>query len=216
MNNISKTYDVKRIRKGDLSITGNTTSELWNCAYSLKGFDSPWADFKINNLTFKALWDGEKLFFCFLVNDSNVYVDNTDDSNSSINNSDRVELFFRCNKNLDPYYCLEIDSTSRIMDFKAYPNKLFDFDWNWPIDDIEIKSKINNKGFIVEGALSIESLRKLKLIKGSKIEVGIFRAKYIKNKDLIFEPIWITWINPNTETPNFHIASSFGILNLIE
>ncbi|MBP8793372.1 MAG: endoxylanase, partial [Lutibacter sp.] len=138
-----------------------------------------------------------------------------DDSVNSIGNSDRVELFFRTDANLDPYYCLEIDPTPRIMDFKAYPNKNFDFNWNWPKNDIIVKSDIENNFFVVEGAITLASLKKINLLKDNKIETGIFRAKYNKQDNSTFEPTWISWVNPQTETPNFHIASSFGQLILL-
>jgi hypothetical protein len=62
----------------------------------------------------------------------------------------------------------------------------------------------------------MESLKRFHLIKDHKIETGIFRAKYNTKDNLNFEPTWITWVNPNTETPNFHTPSSFGILDLAQ
>ena len=56
----------------------------------------------------------------------------------------------------------------------------------------------------------------LNLINDDKIETGIFRAKYNEVEKSIFEPVWISWVNPNTEEPNFHIASSFGVMQLME
>ncbi|MCB0472433.1 MAG: hypothetical protein KDC56_05165, partial [Flavobacteriaceae bacterium] len=84
----------------------------------------------------------------------------------------------------------------------------------------KIKKKINNKNkkkkkdFLVEGSINLSYLKKLDLINGNKIEVGVFRAKYNKSKNSIYEPIWISWCRPESETPNFHIPSSFGILYL--
>ena len=209
-----KTYIVKHIKESQLQIDGSGTNPLWDKATILTDFCSPWDTEKIKEIEFKALCDDDYLFFCFKVQDSQVYIDTTDSSKASINNSDRVELFFRSDKNLDPYYCLEIDPTPRIMDFKARPDKQFDFDWNWPAKDIEVKSSIKENYFIVEGKISIDSLVKFDLLKDGKIETGIYRAKYNQQKDGSFEPTWITWVNPNTETPNFHTLTSFGFLNL--
>jgi hypothetical protein len=47
------------------------------------------------------------------------------------------------------------------------------------------------------------------------IEAGVFRAKYNTKNNIQFEPTWITWVNPKTETPNFHTPSSFGKLFLL-
>jgi hypothetical protein len=210
------TYEVNLIEKNQLNISGNGDDKLWNNAMILDNFTSPWNADKGSEITFKALWDREKLFFNFTVFDTEIHIEKKDDSIESIGNSDRVELFFRPDDSLNPYYCLEIDTSGRIMDFIAHPNTNFDFNWNWPQNDLVVKSSINANSFTVEGSISIESLKSFNLIKNNTIETGVFRAKYIKTQNECFEPTWITWVNPNTETPNFHIASSFGSFVLKE
>ncbi|MDR6844718.1 sugar-binding protein [Flavobacterium granuli] len=216
MDHEIKEYTVNLIEKEQLIISGKGDDNLWNRAMILTDFYSPWDSKKPLKITFKALWDSEKLFFNFTVLDSSIHIKKEDDSIDSINNSDRVELFFRPDDTMNPYYCLEMDTDARLMDFIAYPNKNFDFKWSWPKDDILIRSSIKKDSFTVEGSISIQSLNDFKLIKNNKIETGIFQAKYSPDKNGNFEPIWVTWINPNTETPNFHIASSFGTLILKE
>jgi hypothetical protein len=210
------TYEVNLIEKNKLKISGNGDDKLWNNASILDNFTSPWNTEKRSEIIFKALWDREKLFFNFTVFDAEIHIEKQNDSIESIGNSDRVELFFRPDDSLNPYYCLEIDTSARIMDFIAYPNKNFDFNWNWPKNDILVKSSINADSFTVEGSISIDSLKSFNLIKNNTIETGVFRAKYREKQNGLFEPTWITWVNPNTETPNFHIASSFGSFTLKE
>lgn len=101
------------------------------------------------------------------------------------------------------------------MDFIAYPNKKFDFEWTWPKNDLLVQSSINSNNFTVEGSISIDSLKRYNLIKDNMIEAGVFRAKYNTKNNIQFEPTWITWVNPKTETPNFHTPSSFGKLFLL-
>lgn len=216
MNHEAKEYEVNLIDKKQLIISGKGDDNLWNSAMMLTDFCSPWDSKKPSKITFKALWDSQKLFFNFTVLDSSIHIEKQDDSIDSINNSDRVELFFRPDDSMNPYYCLEMDTAARLMDFIAYPNKNLDFSWSWPKDHILVKSSVNKDSFTVEGSISIQSLIDFKLIKNNKIETGIFRAKYSPDIDGNFEPTWITWVNPNTETPNFHIASSFGTLILKE
>lgn len=208
-----KSYIVNRIPLDELKITGKGDDKLWSKAIDLIDFCSPWEDLTKTETKFKALWDGNYLFFCFDVMDNTVHINKTDNSIKSINVSDRVELFFRSNSSLNPYYCLEIDPTPRIMDFKAYPNNDFDFNWNWPKEDLVIKSSLNKEGFCVEGKISVESLKDLNLLNNDRIETGIYRAKYNKVRNE-FVPIWLTWVNPKISMPNFHIASSFGVLRL--
>ena len=216
MNQNMKNYEVRLVEENLLEITGKGDNPLWKNAVILNDFSSPWDEETPSEIEFKAVWDRENFFFCFTVYDTMIHIEKKDESIESIGNSDRVELFFRPDNSLNPYYCLEIDTAARIMDFVAYPNKKFDFDWNWPQGNIEVKSSINDNSFTVEGSISISSLKMLNLIKDNKIETGIFRAKYNETEKSIFEPVWISWVDPDTEEPNFHIASSFGILDLME
>jgi hypothetical protein len=211
---MKKNYKVNRIPDGQLVVTGKANDEFWNQANELTDFNSPWDTKEVKRIVFKALWDTENLFFCFKVEDSEIHIHQSNDINDSINNSDRVELFFRSDDSMNPYYCLEIDPTPRIMDFIAKPGSNFNFNWNWPSGDIIVKSSIEKTCFTVEGAISIKSLIKFGLLKNGQIETGIYRAKYNKKNNEDYEPTWITWVDPMTETPNFHVASSFGILKL--
>jgi hypothetical protein len=215
MKKENNVYQVNLIKESELQITGKGKNVNWENAAVLTQFLSPWDNEEPSKIEFRALWDGVNFFFCFTVFDTKIHIVTKDSSVASINDSDRVELFFRSDASLNPYYCLEIDSSARIMDFIAYPNKNFDFNWNWPKNDIDVKSSKNDISFTVEGAISIDSLNKFNLIKDNKIETGVFRAKYNSVDNINFEPTWITWINPQTESPNFHIASSFGVFNLI-
>jgi hypothetical protein len=208
-----KTYTVNCIEKDTLKI-GSYNDTIWNKAVVLTDFTSPWEDVEIDKIEFRALWDLDTIYFSFKVYDNQIHIDKKDNTKANIANSDRVEIFLRSDASLNPYYCLEIDPTPRIMDFIAIPNKVFDYNWNWPEKDLEVKSIRNKDYFVVEIAITIVSLEAFNLIKNNKIEAGIFRAKYTQKENLEFEPTWITWVNPETETPNFHIASSFGILNL--
>jgi hypothetical protein len=139
MESKANKYFVKLISKNSLAINGKGDSEIWNEANILNKFSSPWDLEKPAEIEFKSLWDGFHLFFCFTVYDIEIHIDKKDDTFKSIGESDRVELFFRRDKTLNPYYCLEIDATARIMDFIAYPNKKFDFEWTWPKNDLLVQ-----------------------------------------------------------------------------
>lgn len=183
---------------------------FWEKANCLTDFTSPWNNDPVLKIVFRALWDLDYLYFNFQVFDSEVYIDRKDNSTDSICNSDRVELFFRKNEKLSPYYCLEMDVDARILDFEAYPNWNFDYNWRWPEKQLEIQSVKEQNSFTVAGSISIASLKELDLIQGNIIEAGVYRAKFSKDENGNYEPTWITWIDPNTAEPNFHIASSFG------
>ena len=205
-----KTYKVKEINETPREVN----HQVWEKVNSLIDFSSPWDGHPIKKIDFKAYHNSDKIFFRFTVEDNEIYIHPSKNRNESINNSDRVELFFRSDAHLNPYYCLEIDPTSRIMDFKAYPNKKFDFNWNWPSEHIKVESNRNNNYFIVEIVISIQFLKDLSLLKDGFIETGIYRAKYNKVEKDTYKPTWITWVDPKTDTPNFHTPNSFGVLEL--
>ncbi|TLP71710.1 sugar-binding protein [Maribacter sp. ACAM166] len=211
---VKNIYKVNLIQEQELDVLNEVDGVPWSKANDLIHFESPWSDEKISKIVFKALWNDVDLFFRFEVEDKSIHIEELNDSYESIGSSDRVELFFRQDSRLNPYYCLEIDSKARIMDFKASPDRKFDFEWNWPTEQIKVKSKISKKGFIVEGSISINSLKSLNLIKNGFIEAGIYRAKYNVNDFSEYTPTWITWVNPMTNLPDFHIDSSFGVLKL--
>ncbi|WP_242118404.1 carbohydrate-binding family 9-like protein [Aestuariivivens sediminicola] len=210
-----KVYNVNRITEHAI-ITGSGDASFWAKAHVLTDFKSPWDLKKIKPITFRALHSSEHLLFCFRVEDTEVYIDRTDNTKSSIGNSDRVELFFRADEQLDPYYCLEIDPSPRIMDFIARPSRNFDFSWYWPQDGIRVKSARDATGFTVEGAISLATLKALNVLNGNRIETGIYRAKYHRQSNGSYTPTWITWIDPRTEMPEFHTPSSFGVLQLLD
>lgn len=210
-----KTYKVNKVDANHMDVNGKSDHPLWEKAVVLKDFISPWHIEDIEDIEFRALHDGENLYVSYRVNDSSLHMDTKGNSKKNVDNSDRVELFLRSDKHLDPYYCLEIDPLARVQDFIARPNREFDFAWDWPQKDITIKSYITATCFTVEVAISFSSLMKFELIqKDGIIEAGIYRAKYHQQSNGQFEPHWITWVDPQTETPNFHTASSFGKLKL--
>lgn len=211
-----KEYHVQIIDKNQKNEADILDSFFWEKANCLTDFVSPWSSDSVLKIEFRALWDQENFYFSFRVFDTDVYIDEKDDSVESICNSDRVELFFRSNDKLNPYYCLEIDPSTRLLDFYARPNKIFDYNWKWPENQIQLKSATDEISFTVAGIISIASLENLDLIHNNAIEAGVYRAKFSKDENGNYEPTWITWVNPNTPEPNFHIASSFGKFVLVK
>lgn len=205
-----KEYQVMLLNEKQKKGTDFSVLSSWEKANCLTDFSSPWKNDPISKIEFRALWDLENFYFKFVVFDRDIYIDQKDDTVESIGNSDRVELFFRTDDSLNPYYCLEMDTSARIMDFEAKPNKDFDFNWKWPKEHIKVQSSKDANSFIVEGQISIASLEELNLIRNNTIETGVYRAKFSIDENKNYQPTWISWVDPNTPEPNFHIASSFG------
>ena len=208
-------YRVNQIEKNLVKLTGKVDAAHWAQANALTHFVSPWDEQPIKPITFKALYDKDYFYFSFNVEDDLVFIELKDDSKPSIAESDRVELFIRADAQMSPYYCLEIDTQPRIMDFKAMPNRNFDLSWNWPEGEIDVKSSVLKDHFKVEGKISLKSLKALNLLKqdarGTFMEIGVYRAKYNQDEMGNNQATWITWVDPKTPKPEFHIADSFGI-----
>jgi len=124
--------------------------------------------------------------------------------------SDRVELFFTANNEMNPYITLEMDAEGRVWDAAGIKPGKVDSKWNWSEDEIEIKAYKNSKGYNVEGKISLATMRETGLIRTDTISCGIMRAEYSSEKDIQ----WITWIDPATKSANFHHPNIFGRLIL--
>ncbi len=212
---MTENYSVVRINDFELEVNGKGDAPVWTKANTIDLFVNPWSRPKASNTEFKSLFDSTNLYFYFKIYDGHIHFEDGNNTFENIGASDRVELFFRKDEFLNPYYCLEIDSRARVMDFKAFPNRKFDFTWNWPKKELIVRSSYSGEHFIVEGSISMVSLKKLGLLRENEIQVGIFRAKYQKTKSDIV-PHWISWIDPRCQIPNFHTPSAFGIFTLTD
>ena len=87
------------------------------------------------------------------------------------------------------------------------------FDYKWDMEDIKIATRIDDNRYIVEGAISLDQMRKLGILASDgKIIMGAFRGDFASPEDE--DPSWWSWIDPKTKDPDFHVSSSFGTLKL--
>jgi len=213
-----KKYKVRYIKSEFVNINNVKLTSVWEEACLNTDFSFPWEDKEIPQTQFRALYDDANLYFRFDVDDDNIctYVDKND--KMEVINSDRVEIFFRADEQLSPYYCLEMDARSRLLDYKADYYRKFDFKWNWPgRNSIKIQSFIEYDKYIVQGFISLESLKKLNLLKDNEIQAGLYRAYCMSLPEELNSSAnlrWISWMKPDSVKPDFHIPSSFGLLQL--
>ena len=76
---------------------------------------------------------------------------------------------------------------------------------------------IFEKGYCVEAALPIETLEKLGLLNKTSdglMQTGLFRAEYKSTADAKPEEHWMSWVDPVTPEPDFHVPSAMGIFSL--
>ena len=75
--------------------------------------------------------------------------------------------------------------------------------------------KLREKGYSVEGTIpfaSFEALGFPPLGSEKPIKFGMFRAEFSHGPGP--EPIenWLSWVDPKTEEPDFHVPGAFGYL----
>lgn len=199
-------YYVRKTSK-KIKINGKGSERAWKASNEMKAFVSPWSESTFGKTIFKALYDEKFLYFLFEVEDKDIIMNTgkkSDEENAVI--SDRVELFFTANEEMNPYVTLEMDALGRIFDAAGIKPGKVDRKWNWPEDGIELQSELSDNGYSVEGKLSLSSMQNIGLIKRDTILCGIMRAEYRRGQT----EQWITWIDPELKNPQFHHPNIFG------
>jgi len=208
-----KTYRVKKVIT-DFQIDGIGNDSVWKEIEALTDFSFPWENESPPFLSFKAVHSLNWLYCLFIITDKKITVFVDNDDKREVINSDRVELFMRSNEKMSPYYCLELDPLGRILDYKADYYRKFDMNWSWPAHQLKVRTNQASDGYSVEVAITKKSLVELGLLRNQQMEVGLFRGKCLEIKDGETNMKWISWVIPDSATPDFHIPSSFGVFVL--
>lgn len=223
-NEATAQYDVVKKSDTDIKIDGKLDEDVWEEVPTINGgFHYPWEDKEAPNTVFKAFHDTTNLYFSFVATDKNVVVeDDWKDDESTVDDEDRVELFFAGSaidqpgaEGIEKYYGIEVDPKGRVHDYSIVYYR--DFDSKWNLEGLETNATVTDDGYIVEGKVPISSLEELKLINNNVMRVGVFRAEFSKednSEDLIMQ--WISWINPKTAQPDFHVDSAFGEFRFLQ
>ncbi|WP_420601353.1 carbohydrate-binding family 9-like protein [Flagellimonas sp.] len=219
MSDDMKTYTVLKTQMDEGETIVPLTEEQWEKAIPLTDFSQPWRTEPMQETSFKALHSDKYLYLRYDVKDTNLIIYDDYKRKRDIVRSDRVEIFLRKDVGLKNYYCLEVDPNGAILDFSATHYRQFDDDWTWPKGHLFTKGTILDGGYRLDMMISKESLEDLGLIVNNVLEAGIFRADTdllpdAENPDGDFK--WITWVDPKTEDPDFHVPTSFGKLLLAE
>lgn len=210
----AQTYVVKKVSPGSILVTGKGDSKAWEQANVLTDFMYPWDSVSAPPTSFSALWDGQWLYCLYRVTDDSVILSVKKNDKIEVGESDRVEIFLTTDSTLSPYYCLEMDASARVLDYTASYYRKMHYDWQWPSGQLVVKSSPTPAGYMVEVAISVQSLQSLGLLKGGRLQAGLFRAE---NKGFVngrADLRWISWVRPASPTPDFHIPSAFGVLVL--
>ncbi|HNQ87971.1 MAG TPA: DUF4838 domain-containing protein [Verrucomicrobiota bacterium] len=183
----------------------------WSKAEKLTGFVCPWSKRTPPATQFRALVDSERLWFAFEVEDADIVLAEEFAGESSVDQEDRVEIFFARDAALDRYFCVEIDPLGRVHDYAASSYRQFDSSWNCP--GLRTAGRIGTRGYTVEAAIPLQSLSQLlgrRISPGASVRVGLFRAAFRKGVLGAADENWMSRVKPDTVTPDFHVPSAFA------
>ncbi len=214
---VQKVYEVRKLPKLEITIDGVPDEAVWEKANLEKGFQFPWKDEESPPTEFRALCDGESLYFSFRVEDEDIVVVEDFKDEADAIGEDRVEMYFSPDPELkEPYYCVEMDSRGRKFDYKAVFFRKLDFDWDFP--EFRLAAAPLKKGYTVEGAVRLKTLESLGLpsLDSGKLNVGVYRAEFSHGEGP--KPIenWVSWIDIQTPEEDYHVPGTMGVFRLAE
>lgn len=231
-----ETYQVRYLRAAEIRLDGRADEPDWSKAQVEKRFAFPWKQAAVPPTEFRALCDDRYLYFTFRVDDADMVVlDNLRDEEDEVF-EDRVELFFSRDDQMQDYYGVEIDSRGRAYDYQGSYYRRIEPKWNW--SGLETKGSATEQGYAVEGRIALTSFVALgfrQLRPGVKIRCGLFRAEFshdrsgrpVEQRETLHNrgrtldgppPLedWMSWVDPKTKEPDFHVPSSLGWLEIVD
>ena len=208
----SNDYVVNQLKEQNIIIDGLLNESAWKSANIINRFTLPWENLKPQTTEFKALYDNDNFYFSFSVIDTEIVALDSIKTEEDLVYEDRVEIYFAFDDKLEkPYYCVEVDSKGRFLDYRTTFPRQFDFDVSW--GNIKSAAVTNNNGYTVEAAIPLAEMKKLGYkINGdkTKLKVAVFRADFEKTVNDTLKKHWQSWIDPKVTEPDFHVPSSFG------
>lgn len=198
-------------------LDGTGADPAWQHAELLTDFRFPWEDRPAPLTQFRALWDDDFVYFQFDVEDPDLVIHEDTTRDKSVLGSDRVELFISTNDTLNPYYSLEMDPRAWVFSsIGRYPRNI-DPSWSWP--GLETFASLTDAGYVLEGRIPMQSFADLGLWQDEakrKLIVAVLRGEFDHLPDGGIKHGWISWIQPDSPKPDFHIPSAFGRWELVQ
>ena len=214
-----KIYLTERLARGQsISIDGRGQDSNWALAHILTDFSLPWSQRLPPATEFRAVWDAQQFYFRFDVTDADVVLGDGADAMQKVIGSDRVEIFFSTGLQLNPYYGVEIDPRGEVLDYEAKFHR--QMNRHWTCAGLQAATSMTDKGYVVEACIPLSTFRNLGCLHqdaaGEYLIAGLFRAEF-SSPTVAGAPAiedWMSWIDPQVSTPDFHVPTSFGAIRL--
>jgi hypothetical protein len=194
-----------------IQVDGQMNEPAWGTAERQTGFLYPWSNRTAPATEFRAVADDERLYLAFQVSDHDVVMVKDFAGESTVDQEDRVEVFFARDATLSRYFCLEIDPLGRVHDYAASHYRKFDGSWNCP--GLRAAGRITPGGYTVEASIPLATLSELMgrpVSRGSRLRIGLFRAEFRQGALGDAADNWLSWVKPDALKPDFHIPSAFA------
>ena len=214
-----KVYKAKRLESGQsIAIDGRGGDPSWQSAHVLTDFSFPWTKRTPPATEFRALWDEQHLYFRYDVTDEDVVLGEGVDAKEKVIGSDRVEIFFSTGPELKPYYGIEMDPRGEVLSYQATYHR--QMNWNWSCDGLVVETSRKDSGYLVEGLIPRATFEQLNCLHqdaiGYYLCAGLYRAEF--SHATAGEPViedWMSWVDPQVATPDFHVPTSFGVIRWV-
>ncbi len=187
----------------------------WSVATRLSDFSCPWQATKPAPTEFRALHDEQRLRFRFDCVD-HVVLGAVKTRKSACSAPIRVEIFLTPDLALTPYFCLEMAARGEVYGYRAETYRKFDDAFEWQGLQLEVSGE--GSRYSVAGSLPLTTLRELRVLKPGTHDffAGLYRAEFSRLPDGSVHRGWMSWVDPRTAKPDFHVASSFGVFELVD
>lgn len=188
----------------------------WSTAARLTDFAFPWEERATPPTEFRALWGGERLHFRFDCVNEDWVLGSGETEKERVLASDRVEMFLAPELALNPYFCLEMEPRGAVYAYRARSYRKFDDDFYCA--GLEVSASIGASRYTVLGSLPLATLRTLGVLRPGDREffAGVHRAEFSHATDGSVHAGWMSWVDPKTALPDFHVPSSFGVFELVD
>ncbi len=164
---------------------------------SVDGLHAPWDGLEDDTL-FRCFSDSDSFYFLYEVTDPTPTYAESFTGEATVENEDRVEIFFSPGQSMDDYYCAEIDPLGRVLDYSGHYYRNIDYSWNFRT--MRLVGQLTENGYIVAGKVSKAELRELGCDLEGGFWMGVFRADY--RQDLSVN--WYSAVSTDDISPDFH------------
>ena len=205
---------MKTTKRYRVHSAADATALDWSDAECLTDFTFPWEERPAPLTEFRALWTDSALHFRFDCEDDDIVLAAGADDDEKVMGSDRVEIFLAPDLGLSPYYGLEMDPRGAVLAYEARYHRRFN--WDWRCEGLALTAAIDGDRYRVEGSIPLATLRSLGVWEPGNTEfhAGVYRAEFSHTPEGEVHQGWMAWVDPGTETPDFHLPASFGVFEL--